>query len=288
MKSPLQTAGRLLCALLLWPAVSLYSADSSAFGSVGHQQLCQLAYQLVRPETRLQIDLLMQQAPTADETSQPPSFAAACSWPDDARNDPQFSFSKMHHFINVAREARLIRRGDCAPQGCLFSALEHHAALLKQSQVPTRQRAEALLFFSHFVGDLHQPLHVSYADDQGGNKTAVYYFKQPNNLHGIWDRALLQSLGYPKKAEELLNKIRAVPHQKLSSWRQGDALIWAQQSLDQTRVIYRHYQPGMLFSTAELARDGPVVEQRLLQAGIRLAWLLDQLLVPPSGAQSAG
>ena len=31
----------------------------------------------------------------------------------------------------------------------------------------------ALKFLGHWIGDLHQPLHVSYADDKGGNHVTL-------------------------------------------------------------------------------------------------------------------
>jgi hypothetical protein len=52
----------------------------------------------------------------------------------------------------------------------------------------------------HWVGDIHQPLHVSFADDRGGNRIDVklqgkcgkssYRVKE---LHGVWDNCLLEA-----------------------------------------------------------------------------------------------
>lgn len=55
------------------------------------------------------------------------------------------------------------------------------------------QRREDLGFLVHFVGDIHQPLHVSYTDDRGGgNGTKVTFFDEDGwNLHRVWDSGLL-------------------------------------------------------------------------------------------------
>ena len=247
-----------------------YASPTWAFGRTGHQQICQLAYQQAKPQTQQQIDALLQFKP--GET-----FAKGCVWPDEARNEPAFSYSKPHHFINVKRDARKVEHKDCASVGCLLSAIRHHSAVLKTTQ-NSLEKLQSLLFLSHFVGDLHQPLHVSYADDLGGNKTAVYFLKQPSNLHGVWDSGLLRQLGYEQNETLLQQKFSKVSAPKIRSWQQGDALFWANESLQQTRKVYQHYRPGMLLDEQTVLRDGPVLEQRMLQAGVRLAWLLDQLL----------
>ncbi len=246
-----------------------------AFGSIGHQQVCSLAYQLVKPDTRQQIDLLLALGPEQ-------TLAQGCVWPDEARREQAYQFTTPFHYLNVPRQQTQVKPADCAANGCLLSALQHYAALLKQGG-QNRQRAEALLFYSHFVADLHQPLHVSYADDLGGNKTAVYYFGKPSNLHGIWDTAMLKSLGYADNQQLAATKLATLRPIIVRQWQSGQPLNWAQQSLAQTRRVYQSYKPGMLFSQPELDRDGPLIETRLLQAAVRLAWQLDQLLQPATG-----
>ena len=249
-----------LCSMLL-------PAAAWAFGRTGHQQICQLAYQQANAATQQQIDALLQFKPGQ-------TFAKGCVWPDEARNEPAFSYSKPYHFINVKRDARKVEHKDCASVGCLLSAIRHHSAVLKTTQ-NSLEKLQSLLFLSHFVGDLHQPLHVSYADELGGNKTAVYFLKQPSNLHGVWDRALLTELGYEQNDRLLAEKLLNISATQQKKWQQGDALSWANESLAQTITIYQRYRPGMLLDEAAIKRDGPIAERRLQQAAVRLAALLE-------------
>lgn len=264
----------LICSALLALA---YSSQAFAFGRTGHQQICQLAYQQAAAQTQLQITALLQLKP--GET-----FAQGCVWPDEARNEPAFSYSKPHHFMNVKRGARTVEHKDCASVGCLLSAIRHHSAVLQTTE-HSLEKLQSLLFLSHFVADLHQPLHVSYADDLGGNKTAVYFLKEPANLHGVWDSGLLRALGYDENEHLLQQKFAAVNKHKIRSWQQGDALFWANESLRQTQKVYQAYRPGMLIDEQAVLRDGPVVETRMFQAAVRLAWLLDKLLAAPAANQ---
>ena len=55
--------------------------------------------------------------------------------------------------------------------------------ILRDKHAPASERATALRYIIHFVGDIHQPLHDSDNDDQGGNCTAIRFFtkKRPAN-----------------------------------------------------------------------------------------------------------
>ena len=75
--------------------------------------------------------------------------------------------------------------------------------MLKSSSDPA-QRARALRFIIHLVGDIHQPLHVITNGDRGGNCFPVAYFARPPeeddrgnfspNLHGVWDSSVIATL----------------------------------------------------------------------------------------------
>jgi len=251
------------------------AAKAHAFSSTGHQQICQAAYQLLSKGTQQQVNTLLALKPNQ-------SFADGCVWPDEARGEAAYRYTAPHHFVNVARAARDVKTRDCATVGCLLSAIAHHGALLKKLPL-NEQKRQSLLFFSHFIADLHQPLHVSYADDQGGNKTAVYFLKQPSNLHGVWDRALLTELGYEQNAQLLAEKLLKISARQQQQWQQGDVVSWANESLAQTIIIYQRYRPGMLLDETAVKRDGPIAERRLQQAAVRLAALLERYLSADAG-----
>lgn len=251
------------------------TAKANAFSRTGHQQICQAAYQLLSKDTQQQVNALLALKPNL-------SFADGCVWPDEARGEAAYRYTAPHHFINVARAAREVKTRDCATVGCLLSAIKHHGALLKKLPL-NEQKRQSLLFFSHFIADLHQPLHVGYADDQGGNKTAVYFLKQPSNLHGVWDRALLSELGYEQNTQLLAEKLLHISKTQQQQWQQGDVLSWANESLVQTITIYQRYRPGMLLDETAVKRDGPIAERRLQQAAVRLAALLELHLSAKAG-----
>ena len=252
----------ILAALLL-----LCSNATLAFSKTGHQMICSLAYQLSDASVQAQLDDLSTRAGYHE-------FAPACSWADEVRDDAAYQWSAPLHYVNFPRTAATVSAQHCPKQGCILSGI---AQMRQRLQADTNDW-QALLFLAHFIGDLHQPLHISYADDLGGNRTAVYYFGMPANLHSVWDFALIKQAGYEHTAAHWQPLFATLTPAQLADWRKGDALSWAKESAQLTQNIYKQYKPGMLLSEAEYARDLPVLEQRLLQAGVRLAWLLDQLL----------
>ncbi|MGP9800672.1 S1/P1 nuclease [Rheinheimera sp. NSM] len=253
--------------IVIAAALLLLSNPLQAFSKTGHQMICDMAYQLVSDATRVQIDSLIAASPYQQ-------FSQSCSWADEVRADPAFDYASALHFVNFARDKQQVSAADCPAHGCILSAITD----MQQRLADDNTDWQALLFLAHFIGDLHQPLHVSFADDLGGNRTAVYFYGLPNNLHGVWDFALLKQLGYEtdhSKAATLFNRIGT---KQRSAWQQGDVLSWANESAALTLEIYQGYTPGMLIDDSYVLHYQAVLEQRLQQAGVRLALLLDQSL----------
>lgn len=253
--------------IIIAAVLLLLSQPVFAFGKTGHQLVCDLAYQLVNSDTKIKLDTLLKPAPHTN-------FGNACSWPDEVRSQEAFKWSAPHHYVNMARSETAVSMQHCPAQGCILSAISDMQHRLADNPADW----QALLFLAHHIADLHQPLHVSFADDLGGNRTAVYFLGQPNNLHGVWDFGLLKQLGYetePSKFSDLLAQIS--PERRLT-WQQGDVLSWANESAAITVDIYQHYKPGMLLGEDYVKLYQPLLEQRVQQAAVRLAMLLDQLL----------
>jgi len=251
---------------VLFAAVLLIiSLPGQAFSKTGHQLICDMAYQQASEDTRLQIDNLLKHTAYSD-------FGPACSWADDIRLQPEFAWSSPHHYVNMRRGETAVNMAHCPKQGCILSAINDMQQRLQQNNTDW----QALLFLAHHLGDLHQPLHVSFLEDLGGNRTAVYFLGLPNNLHGVWDFALLKHAGYETdqtKASSLLHQITTA---KKLDWQQGDVLSWANESAAITVEVYQHYKPGMLLDEQYAKRYQPALELRVQQAAVRLAWVLDQ------------
>ena len=125
----------------------------------------------------------------------------------------------------------------------------------------------------HLLGDLHQPLHVGYGYDRGGNDTDVMYFKRSTNLHYVWDDLIIKSGKI--SAESCLRLAKTLPLESKIDFDSDMILLLANESrllLDKVYTISDNY-----IAYAYINRNVPIIELQLLKAGMRTAELLKQV-----------
>jgi hypothetical protein len=157
--------------------VSLFAmtGEAWAWGDTGHKVICEIAMRLAAPSTQAEVLRLIK---TDREFA---SFSDACTWPDHPRKRPE------EHFVNLARDSSGLTSDTCpGAQECVLTAIRKDAAVLSSGSASDKEKLESLKFLGHWVGDVHQPLHVSFKDDKGGNNIAVVG-ECAGNLHAAWD-----------------------------------------------------------------------------------------------------
>lgn len=251
----------------LW--LTLLMLPAHAFDAQGHALICQMAYMQLSEPVRASVDALVKQSPEKN-------FPAACSWPDVVRDQASFRHTKPWHFVNVAHTAEKVVAADCPAHGCLLSAIP---AMQERLRKNPENDWQALLFLSHFLGDLHQPMHVSFAEDRGGNMTDVRYLGSNTNLHHLFDGEILGALNYRQKTPQWLSTI--TPEQRLQ-WQQGDMLIWATESLYITRFIYQKLPATNIISEEYKAFFSEELSRQMKKASVRLAHVLEETFQPES------
>src|SRR5258708_10641633 len=121
----------------------------------------QIAFDKVKPSSRAAIVRLIQ----ADGQFQ--SFSDACTGPDPPRK------RAGEYFVNLARDASSLTNDCGVTSPCVVTAIAKDFAVLSSGTATDADKAASLKFLGHWVGDVHQPLHVSFADDRGGNEINV-------------------------------------------------------------------------------------------------------------------
>jgi hypothetical protein len=149
--------------------------------------------------------------------------------------------------------------------------------VLELPDAPRNEKRTALRFIAHLIGDIHQPLHAGFAEDRGGNSVEVWFNGRKENLHSLWDTALVEL--EPGTPAEIAARIQAkVSSKDLQQWHQGTPADWALESLAIVRAqVYRVPSSGEI-SASYVESGRAVIRTRLMQAGARLAWLLNQTL----------
>lgn len=199
-------------------------------------------------------------------------LAHIAMWADDLRgSDPAlFKRTSRLHFVKFhSADCRYDPPRDCPHGECAVAAIGRYAAILGDRSRTDAERAQALDFVVHLVGDLHQPLHASSGDDAGGNDFQVRWHGHGTNLHAVWDSRMLNARGlsYSAYADLLASDTRAVP--------QLDPVQWAEESC---RIALGAYPSTRTITPAYIERERPIEEERLRAAGARLATLLNQEL----------
>jgi hypothetical protein len=269
----------------------LLPQPANAWGDLGHRIVCEIAFQELTPTAREEVTRLI------GLDTEFTTFSDACTWPD---GPPRRRGNE--HFINVPRSFTTFSTAKCqmAPK-CLFTAIKSDVARLRNSHTGDPEKLEALKFLGHWVGDIHQPLHVSFRDDRGGNKIKEAGGPCDNDLHSVWDTCIItQTIGSNPRAvaQTLESEITDVNR---SEWDASSSRQWANESLFITLLpdteycierngVCRYSEENEKFSgndadmrsvqvtQAYLAQQSPIVRNRLKQAGVRLAHLLNQAL----------
>ena len=154
----------------------MFSSAALPFGADGHRIIAKIAENHLSDKT----------AQAVDEITASEDLGKISLWPDRIRHLSGWKQSKYWHYINIDDNEQLSNfpRDE---DGDVISALEHFYTELQNPQLNSKQRREALAFFSHFVGDIHQPLHVGRRDDRGGNNISVKWLDSSKsaNLHQV-------------------------------------------------------------------------------------------------------
>jgi len=256
-----------LLTLLLLPLLMLPMA-ASAWSAFGHRLVGALAATQLTPQAEARVAELLR-------GEKEPTLAGIAAWADELRaNDPDLGKrSAKWHYLNVPDgTCDYVPERDCPNGDCIIGAIHQQTAILADRSRPRAERAQALKFVVHFIGDVHQPLHAGRGSDRGGNTVQVNLEGKGMNLHSLWDRELLAARGLDEAA--YIAYLASLPRPKVPA---GGVETWARESCE---IISREgfYPPSAKLDPAYLQRWRPWAENRVLVASTRLARVLNESL----------
>lgn len=260
-----------------------------AWGGSGHEVVGFIAESFLTPSARQQVDALL-----AGEPASRRSLAAVSTWADEILSQPAWrAKTATWHYVNVSiREPGYDAARDCPGSDCVVAQVEEQRHRLADRALLPAVRLEALKFLVHFAGDMHQPIHIGDNKDKGGNSTFIRFQGHTIKLHRMWDSGVLDIAAFDHRNEEDLARelAGAVTPAERSAWEQGDVLAWAGESHVIARdEVYAEFgtdapeggnsPSSPILVTADYAdRHVATAEKRLAQAGVRLAFMLNQAL----------
>lgn len=276
---------RLAVILLLASVIGLESL--TAWGGQGHRLVGLIAADRLTPVARQNVAWLLDGQSLADVSS----------WADTITIDQQQT--SYWHYLNIPPDATGYDRDrDCPRQpnvaagartdrwrDCVVDRIAYWEERLGDLTLDRADRATALKFLVHFVGDLHQPFHAL-GVGRGGNDVHVRVFGEANcgsdpakpspcNLHSVWDSRLIARRSLDDRAYVgVLRKV--IADRALDARPPGTPAEWAEQSWQLAKEAL--VKPDTNIDDGYYGRHIDVIDERLALGGVRLAAELNRTL----------
>lgn len=248
-----------------------FSNDANAWGKNGHRIVGKIA------ENHLTATTLKAVYELLDDDK----LAEVGTWADEMRSNPSEFWQRKSprwHYISLSTldDFHPEHYDSSSEISNIYIAMRRAIDVLKSKTSSLPDKKLYLRFLVHLIADIHQPLHAGRSADYGGNKIDVVFFNQVVNLHTLWDTTLIENeqLSYSEFAEFIDTDNQALKTEYLSS-RPAD---WVKESFHLVQEIYevgnKDYRYNYVY------KNIPIVKERLLQAGVRLAGTLNEIFDP--------
>jgi hypothetical protein len=263
--------------VLLLSAIVLIS-----WGVTGHRTIGKIAENHLTPKAAAAVRELLGTATLADVST----------WPDEVRSQPEYRHTAPWHYLNLPlglSYADFQTRVQGMTQENVYSALLQQEQVLGSSTSLRQEKIEALKYIVHFVGDLHQPMHVSREEDKGGNTIQVNYEGQGTNLHALWDSKLIDHQGLT--FEQMAEKYDHVSAVQVKAWQSDPLIKWIWESYEVSSKLYAEIDAlnNRTIDDSYYQAHIGIIQERIEKAGVRLAGVLNQIFaggLPASGTAS--
>jgi len=255
--------------LLVLTIVSLISSLSLGWGREGHCIIATVAEDHLNETTKVMIQSLIGNN----------HLYSIASWADDIRKERRET--APWHYVNIPLGGTYNASRDCPPpRSCVVEKIDDFIKVLTDNKASRKQRAEALKFVVHFVGDIHQPMHAA-KEAEGGNDVHVRFLSSDRcgpydcNLHGVWDTSLILHAGlkpgdYAERLEELIKS------DHLAGQDGGTPEQWANESVRLAQAAW--VRDGANLDQGYYQQEIRVVDRQMALAGLRLAKLLNDTI----------
>lgn len=242
---------------------------SLAWGVLGHRIVGEIAESYLTPKAKAEIKKIL-----GNE-----SVAIASNWADFIKSDTSYRYLNSWHYINLnsglsEEQIHAYLHADTATD--VYTKMKFLVAELKKKNLSPDKKRMYLRLLIHFVGDIHQPLHVGRREDQGGNRVKVSWFNTPTNLHAVWDESLVnfQQLSYT----EYTAAINFASLKQRKQWQQQPLSQWIAESYKLAQNVYADItEDNQRLSYEYNFKHIATVNSQLLKGGVRLAGLLNEI-----------
>jgi hypothetical protein len=231
-----------------------------AWGSKGHKLVARIATTQLKPAVKDSLSLYLDKMNLED----------AATWMDDVRGDHTYDYQTTWHYIDMDKGTTY---SDTSTNNAVWAIHKAIHEIENRGSYSKLEIATDIKILFHLVGDIHQPLHAAYPADQGGNKVIVYIDQTSSNLHRVWDTNILEDYILPQPLT--WTNLSKYSPEEIAQMKDTSVVDWMNESrsyLDQA-YDFKHD----IITKQYIEANKPVIEKRLLFAGVRLGRLLNRL-----------
>ena len=178
------------------------------------------------------------------------------------------------HYVNFPFDSSYDKHPK-SEKGDLIVAINTCVSILKNENASHEEKVFNLKMLVHFIGDLHQPLHVGMADDKGGNDFQVRWFNDGTNLHRVWDYHIIDD--YQMTYTEYTDNADPLSKYQLQLIQEGTIIDWMNESRSLCKQIYANTEIGEKLGYRYMYEYTDLVRSQLQKGGIRLAVVLNDI-----------
>jgi len=240
------------------------SAKTSFWGPTGHRTIGQIAEKYLTKKAKREINKLLDGH----------SLAFVSTYADEIKADKRFNKYYTWHFVDYPFGVSY-KDSKKNPKGDLVTGIKKCISVIKDKNATKADKAFYLKLLVHFIGDLHQPLHVGLATDRGGNDIHVEWFNKKTNLHSVWDSKMIDH--YNMSYTELASNAKQLSKAQIKAIQSGSVMDWIRDSRKLAKKVYASAKPGDNLKYKYMYNYFGIVRMQLEKGGLRLAKLLNEL-----------
>ena len=234
------------------------------WGKTGHRVVSKLAQQYLTTKAQKEIDILLDGA----------SLVSISTYGDEIKSNPKYKALRPWHYINLPLDESYANAKK-NPKGDVVMAIKKCIAKVKDQNEPKNERAFYFKLLVHFIGDLHQPMHVGRKEDRGGNSIRLQWFGKTSNLHRLWDSHLIDSHGM--NATQLLGDLEELSPKLIKEIQNQSLEQWVNESQALAKIIYENTPSNSKLGEEYQSRYLSLLKIQLQRGGLRLAAQLNEI-----------
>ena len=244
--------------------VSFSSNSSLRWNATGHRTVGEIAENYLKSSTKRKIKKLLNGK----------SLAFVSTYADEIKSDNRYNDFYTWHYVNMPLDSNY-EESEKNPKGDLSTGIAHCIKVIKDENSSNANKVFYLKLLVHFIGDLHQPMHVGLAEDKGGNDFKLKWFYKNTNLHRVWDSEMIN--GYNMSYTELAKNADILTKDQVKAIQRGTVTDWVNETHQLTKKVYASVSEGENLRYLYSYDHFKTVRSQLQIAGIRLAKVLNDL-----------